>query len=94
MASNHSATPGLDMTMWNEGQRKLKKELAEAGEPTLEAYLVASFTFDSGIYNVSVKGSARRNIREDHPAYSILNKSGTGSANTLAKALRIALDAR
>ena len=80
--------------MWNEGQRKLKKELAEAGEPTLEAYLVASFTFDSGIYTVSVKGSARRNIGEDHNAYSILNKSGSGSADSLSKALRIALEAR
>lgn len=82
------------MTLWNEAQGRLKEELAEAGEPTLVAYLVATFTFDEGIYNVTVTGGARRNISEDHAAYPILSKKGIGSGNTLAKALRLALESR
>jgi len=94
MASNHSATQGVDMTLWNEAQGRLKEELAEVGEPTLEAFLVSSFTYVDGTFNVSVKGGARRNIGEGHAAHPILSKTGVGSGNSIAQALRAALESR
>jgi len=82
------------MTLWNEAQGRLKEELAEVGEPTLEAFLVSSFTYVHGTFHVTVKGGARRSIGEDHAAYPILTKKGIGSGNSLAEAIRMALESR
>ncbi len=95
MASNHGTPPGLgNMGLWNDTQEKMREELAEAGEPTLDAFLMASFTFKGGVYQVSITGGATRDIGEGHPAYAILAKKGSGSGGNLNQAIRMALGDR
>ena len=84
----------VDMMQWNEAQGQLIQDLRDAGEPTLEAFLTASFSFHDGMFHVEIRGKAHRNIGEEHPAYPILSRKGTGQGSNLGQAIRQALQSR
>jgi len=93
MASNHQSPSGgfTQVTLWNEKQEKMLKELEDAGQGSIDACLQASFTFEGGICKVKIKGKATRNVTEEHPAYQILNREGIGTGATFDQAVKVAL---
>ena len=93
MASNHQSPTGdfTQLTLWNQIQGEMLEELEAAGQGSVDAFLVASFTFKEKVCRVTVSGNATRHIAQDHPAYKILNKQGVGQGTNLTQAVRMAL---
>lgn len=94
MTSAH--TPPLAGTFagsvaWNTAQAKLMERLSDIGEGTLDAYLVASVTYQNSRFLANISGLAHRNIATTHPAYPILAKAQTGYGPTPEAAMIAAL---
>tara|TARA_B100001778_G_scaffold294591_1_gene266351 strand:- start:142 stop:432 length:291 start_codon:yes stop_codon:yes gene_type:complete len=93
MASNHQGPAGgfNQMALWNKIQSDMLEELKAAGQGSVDAFLMASFTLKDGVCRATVKGSATRHISDEHPAFTILNREGIGQGTSLTQAVRNAL---
>jgi len=96
MSSNHAPPIGgfTGTTIWNKIEKEMIDELKEAGQSSLDAYLIATFSIKNGIYHTTITGRATRIIDASHGAYPILSKEGKGQGSNLNQSIRNALQAR